>query len=218
MLNNCLDEVHARILVLKNLYFACCAILLTSLQAERKISLCTSRPDFNHCLSARLLSRLASRSWGPTAQNQGEGGRLETLRWVAGACWSRRFCSRRCSYTAESVVQKSSLAWRSDRKELWSMAAMFLASIYTAWGGGLKNTEQWSDWRVGQVVADRRVSSSFRSDPVKNVTRSVSGSGGWLTEVEGIKKVDKPGGGGVRGHIVVKIKITDSKGVPETVP
>ena len=27
MLNNCLDEVHARILVLKNLDFACCAIL-----------------------------------------------------------------------------------------------------------------------------------------------------------------------------------------------
>ena len=132
------------------LYFACCAILLTSLQAERKISLC--RPDFNHCLSARLLSRLASRSWGPTAQNQGEGGRLETLRWVAGTCWSRRFCSRRCSCTTESMVQKSSPAWRSDRKELWSMAAMFLASIYTAWGGGLKmlswvRTEQWSDWR-----------------------------------------------------------------------
>ena len=34
MLNNCLDEVHARILVLKNLYFACCTILLTNLQAE----------------------------------------------------------------------------------------------------------------------------------------------------------------------------------------
>ena len=62
MLNKCLDEVHARILVLKNVDFACCTILLTSLQAERKICLCTSRPDFNHCLSARLLSRLAWRS------------------------------------------------------------------------------------------------------------------------------------------------------------
>ena len=48
ILNSCLDEVHARILVLKNVDFACCAILLTSLQAERKICLCTSRPDFNH--------------------------------------------------------------------------------------------------------------------------------------------------------------------------
>ena len=62
MLNNCLDEVHARILVLKNVDLACCTILLTSLQAERKICLCTSRSDFNHCLSARLLSRLASGS------------------------------------------------------------------------------------------------------------------------------------------------------------
>ena len=62
MLNYCLDEVHARILVLKNVDLACCTMLLKSLQAERKICLCTSRRDFNHCLSARLLSRLASRS------------------------------------------------------------------------------------------------------------------------------------------------------------
>ena len=62
MLNNCLDEVHARILVLQNVDFACRTILLTSLQAERKICLCTSRPDFSRYLSARLLSRLASRS------------------------------------------------------------------------------------------------------------------------------------------------------------
>ena len=39
MLNNCLDEVHARILVLKNVDLACCTILLTSLQAE-PLSLC----------------------------------------------------------------------------------------------------------------------------------------------------------------------------------
>ena len=39
MLNNCLDEVHARILVLQNVNFACCTILLTSLQAE-PLSLC----------------------------------------------------------------------------------------------------------------------------------------------------------------------------------
>ena len=85
MLNNCLDEVHARILVLKNVDFACCTILLTSLQAEQKICLCTSRQDFNHCLSARLLSRLASRSCRPTAQNQGEDRRHRT-RAEGGGC------------------------------------------------------------------------------------------------------------------------------------
>ena len=56
MLNNCLDEVHARILVLKNVDLACCTILLTSLQAERKICLCTSRSDFNHCLCSPPLA------------------------------------------------------------------------------------------------------------------------------------------------------------------
>ena len=71
MLNNCLDEMHARILVLKNLHFACCMTLLMSLQAERKIYLCTSRLDINHCISTRLLWRFALRRWGPTAQNQG---------------------------------------------------------------------------------------------------------------------------------------------------
>ena len=55
MLNNCLDEVHARILVLKNVDFVCCTILLMSLQAEWKICLYTSRPDFNHCLSTLAL-------------------------------------------------------------------------------------------------------------------------------------------------------------------
>ena len=56
MLNDCLDEVHARILVLKNVDLACCTILLTSLQAERKICLCTSRSDFNHCLCSPPLA------------------------------------------------------------------------------------------------------------------------------------------------------------------
>ena len=39
MLNNCLDEVHARISVFQNVDFAFCTILLTSLHAE-PLSLC----------------------------------------------------------------------------------------------------------------------------------------------------------------------------------
>ena len=41
------------------------------------------------------------------------------------------------------------------------------------------------------------------NDPVTKMTRSVSGSGDCLTEVEGIKEVDKPGGVGVSGYVVV---------------
>ena len=67
------------------------------------------------------------------------------------------------------------------------MAAMFLALIYIAWGGGLKNFELSQDRavirlesRTGGGRQDQEgviVLPVDRPNPVKNVTRSVSGSG-----------------------------------------
>ena len=48
---------------------------MTALLAVWKMSLCTVRPDLIHCLSARRLSRLASRSREPTEKTmEMEGG------------------------------------------------------------------------------------------------------------------------------------------------
>ena len=142
---------------------------LTILLLARNICLKSVSTVFKYFHSARRRSHLALSSSGPTEANQGDGGRFDIRRWVAGACWSRISWRRVWSSSPEREVDAISLCCRSSLKEGRSTEEMSLASVQIGAGtrrktlsvqmmqwwsetsrvkSGLMVWSRWSSWHV----------------------------------------------------------------------
>ena len=146
--------------------FACCTILLTTLQAERKA--CTSRPDFNQSLCspplALGLKKLRTdgtepgrrRAAGNLALRQ---GRTDPGGSAVGDAVAQLKMWCRSEGETEGGLDLHCMGWRLEDVELSQDREVI--GLESRTGAG-----RWEDVVVFPV-----------NNPVKNVTRSVSGSG-----------------------------------------